>query len=73
MNVDSPEPDGPMTATNFSRFDAHRHAAEGRDSARAEFVVLGEILRFDERERHLRGLPRVRKTRRSLDGVDGPC
>ena len=43
MNVDLPEPDGPVTATNSPCFDVERHAAQRADLVIAHRVDLGEV------------------------------
>ena len=53
MNVDLPEPDGPMTATNSPWLDGERDRLQGRGRARARrLVLLAEVLDLDEAAGH---------------------
>jgi hypothetical protein len=49
MNVDLPEPDGPITATNSPRRDLERNAGERVHVGLAHPVDLDEVVRLDER------------------------
>ena len=49
MNVDFPEPEGPMTATNSPRFDRQRHAVDRVNDLVAHRVVFAQVDRADDR------------------------
>ena len=51
INVDLPDPDGPMMATDVAPLHFQRNIAQGVDDFRAHLIVPGDVLEANEAHR----------------------